>query len=65
MENPFRNDQLLDDLKKTLHPNTKLCIAKNITGPDELIQTKTMAQWKKAKIDLHKIPTVFVLYASA
>ncbi len=65
METPFRNNQLLDDLVKTLHPNTKLCIAKNITGSDELIQTKTVGQWKKTKIDLHKIPTVFVLDANA
>ncbi|MBT0809876.1 SAM-dependent methyltransferase [Litoribacter ruber] len=61
METPFRNNALLEDLKTTLHPNTRLCIAKNITGSDEMIVTKTIAEWKKSKIELHKIPTVFLI----
>lgn len=61
METPFRNNQLLEDLKQHLNPNTKLCIAKNITGKDELVVTKSIAEWRKTKIDLHKIPTVFVM----
>ncbi len=61
METPFRNNQLLEDLLKTLSPQTKLCIAKNITGSDEMILTKTAQEWKQFPLDLHKIPTVFVL----
>lgn len=61
METPFRNNQLLQDLIQSLNPQTKLCIAKNITAKDELIQTKTVQDWKKSSIDLHKIPTVFIL----
>ena len=63
METPFRNNHLLEDLKNSLHPNTKLCIAKNLTAKDEWIQSKTIAEWKKTKVDLHKVPTVFLLYA--
>lgn len=63
METPFRNNHLLEDLKNTLNPNTKLCVAKNITGQDEFIKTKTVAEWKKTNLDLHKIPTVFLIYA--
>lgn len=61
METPFRNNQLLEDLTRTLSPQTKLCIAKNLTAKEELIQTKTIQDWKKSPIDLHKIPTVFIL----
>jgi 16S rRNA (cytidine1402-2'-O)-methyltransferase len=61
METPFRNNQLLEDLTRTLSPQTKLCIAKNLTAKDELIQTKSIQDWKKSPIDLHKIPTVFIL----
>ncbi|NVJ85029.1 MAG: SAM-dependent methyltransferase [Algoriphagus sp.] len=61
METPFRNNQLLEDLLRALAPQTKLCIAKNLTASDELIQTKTIQDWKKTSIDLHKVPTVFVL----
>lgn len=61
METPFRNNQMLEDCLRTLSSNTKLCIAKNITAKDELILTKTIGEWKKLPIDLHKIPTVFIL----
>ena len=61
METPFRNNQLLEDALAALSPQTKLCIAKNLTAADELIQTKTISDRKKNPIDLHKIPTVFIL----
>lgn len=63
METPFRNNHLFEDLKSTLHPKTKLCIGKNLTALDEFIQTKSIEGWKKEKIDLHKVPVVFALYA--
>ena len=63
METPFRNNQLLADALASLSPQTKLCIAKNLTAADELIQTKTIADWKNHPLDLHKIPTVFILQA--
>ncbi len=61
METPFRNNQLLEDLLRVLSPQTKLCIAKNITGSDEMILNKTAQEWKQLPLDLHKIPTVFIL----
>ena len=62
METPYRNNQLFDDLCKSLSPNTKLCIAANINHPtDEFIKTKTIKDWQKDKPELHKIPAVFVL----
>ena len=63
METPFRNNQLLADALSTLSSHTKLCIAKNLTAVDELIQTKTISDWKKHPLDLHKVPTVFILQA--
>lgn len=63
METPFRNNQLLADALASLSPQTKLCIAKNLTATDELIQTKTIADWKNHPLDLHKVPTVFILQA--
>jgi 16S rRNA (cytidine1402-2'-O)-methyltransferase len=63
METPFRNNQLLADALASLSSQTKLCIAKNLTAADELIQTKTIADWKNHPLDLHKVPTVFILQA--
>lgn len=62
METPYRNNQLMTDLIKSLSPNTLLCVAANINHPmDEFIQTKPIRDWKKQLPDLHKIPAVFVL----
>ena len=64
MEAPFRNNALLDDVLKSAHLKTQLCIACNITAEDESIQTKTVAEWRKLETDLHKKPTIFLLYRS-
>ncbi len=61
METPFRNQKLLEDMLSNLQPGTQLCIAKNLTGADEMVRTLTVAEWKKTLPDLHKVPTVFLL----
>lgn len=61
METPYRNNHLFDDLIKNCNPNILLCIACNISAEDEFIQTKTIKDWAKQKIDLHKKPTIFIL----
>ncbi|MNY58130.1 hypothetical protein D3C86_1944310 [compost metagenome] len=62
IETPFRNNQLLDDMLKNCQSGTELCIACDLTLDTEFLKTKTIAQWKADKPDLHKRPTVFVLY---
>ncbi|WP_026461838.1 SAM-dependent methyltransferase [Adhaeribacter aquaticus] len=62
METPYRNNQLLQDLTQYLTGTYRLCIAANITAPNELIRTDTIANWKRNLPDLHKQPTVFLLY---
>lgn len=62
METPFRNNALLEVILTTCHENMLLCIASNISQPDELIQTKTVKGWKRKTPDLHKKPSVFLLY---
>jgi 16S rRNA (cytidine1402-2'-O)-methyltransferase len=64
IETPFRNDSLLAEVLKTCKPNIRLCIACNLTAPDELVKTKTIAEWKKQLPELHKKPTIFLLYKS-
>ncbi|HNU88152.1 MAG TPA: SAM-dependent methyltransferase [Ferruginibacter sp.] len=63
IETPYRNNQLLEALLKLCKGNTRLCIAAELTSPEEYIKTKTIADWKKAKVDLHKKPVIFLLYA--
>lgn len=62
METPFRNNPMLDEILRSCRNDTKLCIACNLTAQDELIQTKSIGDWKKEQLDLHKKPTIFLLY---
>ncbi|WP_317046543.1 hypothetical protein [Adhaeribacter arboris] len=62
METPYRNNQMLTDLLQQLHPTTRLCIAANITGPNEFIKTNTIANWQGHLPDIHKQPTIFLIY---
>lgn len=64
IETPYRNNALLQDVLQTLQPQTKLCIAVDITAATESIITKTVAGWKKETApQLHKRPAIFLLYA--
>ncbi|MEO9803292.1 MAG: SAM-dependent methyltransferase [Reichenbachiella sp.] len=63
MDTPYRNQKLYEHLLKACHPNTLLSVAKGITGDEEFISTKMIADWRKEKINLHKTPTIFSLYA--
>ena len=63
IETPYRNNQLVDTLLKNCKPTTRLCIAVDLTSPDETIRTKTISQWQQAKPDIHKHPAIFLLYA--
>ncbi|MBC3540807.1 SAM-dependent methyltransferase [Rufibacter sediminis] len=62
METPYRNKQMIEDLLQHLNKDTKLCIAANITGPNEFIRTLRVADWKGKVPDLHKQPAVFLIY---
>ena len=62
IETPFRNDSLLAEVLKSCKPATRLCIACNLTASNEMVQTKTINDWKKQVPDLRKQPTIFLLY---
>lgn len=63
IETPYRNNQLIETILKTCKPSTKFCIASELTGPGELVKTKTVGDWKNEKTDFHKKPVIFLLYA--
>lgn len=63
IETPYRNHALLNDILTTCKPQTKLCIAADITSGRESIVTRTVQQWKAAHTDLHKRPAIFLLSA--
>ncbi len=62
IEAPYRNNQLIADLANRLPERMRLCVASDITGEKQSIITRTLAQWKQARYDYHKIPTIFLLF---
>lgn len=63
IETPYRNDKMLADILQHCRPQTRLCIAANLTCPDEYIRTLTVREWKQHRLpDLTKVPCIFLLY---
>ena len=63
IETPYRNDSMMADLLATLQPKTRLCVAADITLPQETILTKEVRDWKKTKLTIGKRPCVFLILA--
>lgn len=61
IETPYRNNRLIAELASTLPPGLKLCVASEITGPQQSIVTLPLSKWAKRKYDYDKIPTIFLL----
>ncbi|UXP33695.1 SAM-dependent methyltransferase [Reichenbachiella agarivorans] len=59
MDTPYRNQKLFEELLSTCNGETQLSVAKGISGQEEYIKTLKIKEWKKKKIDLHKVPTIF------
>lgn len=64
IETPYRNNAMLKDLISVCHGETKLCVAVDMTGQRELIQTKKIKDWKSSLPDIHKRPAIFLLQAA-
>jgi len=61
IETPYRNMKMLEDLANTLQPNTRVCVACDLTLPTEFIRTQPAKDWKHNKEDLHKRPAIFII----
>lgn len=62
IETPSRNNKMAEDILHNCRPQTKLCIAANITCRGEYIKTRTVKEWQGKLPDLTKIPCIFLLY---
>jgi 16S rRNA (cytidine1402-2'-O)-methyltransferase len=61
IETPYRNDVLLGALLETCAAATMLCIASDLSLPQEEISTRNIAAWRRAVRPIGKRPTVFLL----
>ena len=64
IETPYRNEAMFASLLQNLNGNTRLCVARDITGKNEWIKTATIAQWKSQPApSLDKQATLFLFLA--
>lgn len=65
IETPYRNEAMFQSLLQTLKGDTRLCIARSLTTPDEWIRTRSIAEWKQSPApDLARKPTLFLFLAT-
>ena len=72
IETPYRNVRMMQTLLQVLRPQTRICLAADITCDDESIHTHTTAEWKRllaaAKTDealsqlIPRCPAIFLIY---
>lgn len=60
IETPYRNDAMFADLLETLSPSVRLCVAADLTLPDEFIRTQSVREWRTAPVRIGKRPCVFL-----
>lgn len=62
IETPYRNHKMVEDILQNCRPQTRLCIAANLTCEGEYIKTRTIKEWQNRVPDLSKIPCIFLLF---
>jgi len=72
IETPYRNGKMMMTLLNTLRSQTKICLAANITCPDEKIVTRSVADWRKlipqgasdevVGKEVPRVPAIFLIY---
>lgn len=62
MDAPYRNEFLLSTCKDALRPDTKLCVAVDISADTEYIKTKKVKDWQASEFKtFHKRPAIILL----
>lgn len=64
IETPYRNDRLLDALLATCRPDTRLCVARDLTTTEECIDSRPIRDWQRGpRPDLARRPALFLFLA--
>ena len=64
IETPYRNERILKHLIATLSGDTQLCIASNLTTPDQRVRTMTVSAWSKIENPVvNDSPCVYLVFA--
>ena len=62
IEAPYRNVKLLEELLTVCAPETRLTVAADLTAPGELVETRTVGEWRAhPRPELNRRPAIFIL----
>ena len=62
IEAPYRNVKLAEQILAVCGADIRLTIACDITSPEQIIVTRSVAQWRKCDLpDIAKRPTIFII----
>lgn len=63
IEAPYRNNSMVESILQNVHPEVRLCIARDLSDPSlEWVKTFYIREWKQMTLpELHKHPTIFLL----
>ena len=62
IETPYRNEYLFKDILSQCQKNTKICIAVDLTLPEQSIKVDSVENWRNMKIDIRKKQCIFLIY---
>lgn len=66
IETPFRNAQMFATLLRTCRPDTRLCMARELTLDGEWVATRAIRDWRREPSpELDRRPAVFLLLGGA
>lgn len=63
IETPYRNNKIIKEIIGVLPPTALLCMAFDLTGPNQKVITLPLSRWAKREINFDKTPAIFLLYA--
>jgi 16S rRNA (cytidine1402-2'-O)-methyltransferase len=63
METPYRAQKMLESILTVCNSTTNLCIAADITLPEEYIMTKTISEWVKEVPQINDRLIIFIIQA--
>jgi 16S rRNA (cytidine1402-2'-O)-methyltransferase len=63
IETPYRSDRMLVAILDTCAPDTRLCVAVDLTLASERVACRTVADWRTDRPEIGKRPAVFLLLA--
>lgn len=61
IETPYRNNKLIASLSNELPSHLRLCVACDLTSPDETIIIKTVGEWRNSSYDFSRRPSIFLI----